>query len=167
MLADLSHSPYRWLLGQKDTWSLYRQFHRLQGVKLKEEAHINIHEWPDPSSLRYNEALCNAIFHYSPWLSKGEQFKVCIAMEEVVKEAAWKYAHLSQILLDGTFGICNAKIFLFIIMAVDEQNRGVPLAFLMFSTLSENQRTAAGCNTDVLAHLLGKWKESLGSRNGE
>lgn len=55
-----------------------------------------------------------------------------------MRRATWKYAHGSQLILDGTFGLCNRKVLL-ILMAVDEKKHGVALAFLLFSAPSGNQ----------------------------
>ena len=164
--ADLSKSSYRWLLRGKDTHSLYRQFNRLQGIKVSEQAHLNIDEWLDPESPQFNKILQDAIFHYSPRATRGERFEVCIATPEM-REAAWKYAHHSQIILDGTFGVCDKKILLFIIMGVDENKKGIPLAFLLFSAPSGNRHTAAGYNTEIIAKLIEGWKKSLGTQNGK
>jgi hypothetical protein len=163
---DLTKSPYRWHIQSKDTRSLYRQFNRLQGIKVSEQAHLNIDEWLDPESPQYDQTLRDAIFHYSPRATRGERFEVCIATPEM-KEAAWKYGHESQIILDGTFGVCDRKILLFIVMGVDENKKGVPLAFLLFSAPSGNQHTAAGYNTEVIVKLMEEWKKSLGMWNGK
>jgi hypothetical protein len=72
-----------------------------------------------------------------------------------------------QIILDGTFGVCDKKVLLFIAMAMDETGRGIPLAFLFFSAPSRNQQMAPGYNTDILKKLLHEWKVSLGSKNSE
>jgi len=164
--ADLSKSTYRWHLRDGDSRSLYRQFNRLQGIKITEQAHLNIDEWLDPDSAQFNQTLRDAVFHYSPRATHGERFEVCIATPEM-REAAWKYAHQSQIILDGTFGICDKKILLFIIMGLDENKKGVPLAFLLFSAPSGNRHTAAGYNTEIIARLIDQWKKSLGTQNGK
>ena len=52
-------------------------------------------------------------------------------------------------------------------MGVDENRKGVPLAFLLFSAPSGNRKTCAGYNTEIIAKLLNKWRDSLGRRNGE
>ena len=163
---DLKQSPYRWLLRGKDTRSLYRQFNRMQGIKVTEQAHINVDEWLDSKSPQYSQTLRDAIFHYSPRATREERFEVCVATLDM-REAAWKYGHESQIILDGTFGVCDKKILLFIVMGVDERGKGVPLAFLLFSAPSGNRHTAAGYNTEVIARLLGEWKKSLGERDGK
>lgn len=161
-----SDTQYRWLLRVSDIRSLYRQLHRLQGIKVTVRDYVNIHEWLDPNSPRFNKALHEAVFHYSPRLDKGERFEICISTPEM-REAAWKYGHHNQILLDGTFGVCDKKMLLFIAMGVDEANRGVPLAFFLFSAPSENKKTSAGYDTDVLERMLTHWKTSQGSRNEE
>ncbi|KZT02331.1 uncharacterized protein LAESUDRAFT_662002 [Laetiporus sulphureus 93-53] len=159
-------APFRWFLEASDTRSLYRQHNRMHGVDTTVPAHINIDEWLDLMSPRYNSVLADAVFHYSPRASRGEHFEVCIATLKM-REAAWQYANKSQIILDGTFGICDKKILLFIIMAIDEERKGIPLAFLQFSAPSGNHHTAAGYNTEVLERLLKKWKNSLEkSRSG-
>ena len=84
-----------------------------------------------------------------------------------MKEASWWYSHKSQVILDGTFGICDKKMLLFILMGVDEQKKGVPLMFLLFSAPRGNQKTCTEYNMKIITKLLGKWKKSLGSWNGE
>ena len=159
------YQNYRFLMKSADTRSLYRQFYRLQGVKVTESAHLNLHEWLDKESPQYNHVLAEAVFYYSERAKKEDRLKVCVATQEM-KEAAWKYAHKSQIILDGTFGVCDKKLLLFIVMGMDEDRKGVPLAFLFFSAHSGNRHTAAGYNTEIIQELLTKWKQTLGTRNG-
>lgn len=166
MPRDLSTSRYRWLLTTNDHRSIYRQFLRLQGVKIVQKDHINVHEWLDRDSPQFNQTLYDAIFHYTPRTEENERLEICIATPEM-KEAAWRYGHHSQVILDGTFGISNKKLLLFIVMGVDEANRGVPLAFLLFSAPGTNQKTAAGYDTAILERLLQAWKKAMGSRDGE
>ncbi len=163
---DSAKSRYRHILQKSDFRTLYRQLHHLQGVKIAQHDHINIDEWLDPTSSQYNKVLDEAIFHYSARTTKTERLEVCIATPEM-KEAAWKYAHKSQIMVDGTFGVCNKKMLLFIVMGVDEANRGVPLAFFLFSAPADNKQTSAGYDTDVLERMLDHWKSTMESRNGE
>ena len=84
-----------------------------------------------------------------------------------MKDAAWQYAHHSQLILDGTFRVCDKRILLFIMMGVDENRKGVLLAFLLFSAPSGNRKTCAGYNMEIIAKLLNKWRDSLGRRNGK
>ncbi|KAI1781670.1 hypothetical protein LXA43DRAFT_977973 [Ganoderma leucocontextum] len=162
---SIRESSYRWLIRKSDTRSLYRQFNRLRGIHTATAAHLNIDDWLDTTSPAYNPAFADAVFHYSPRATKNERFEVCIATADM-RNAAWRYAHGSQLILDGTFGLCDRKLLLFILMATDEKGRGVPLAFLLFSAPSGNQQTSSGYNTEVLTRLLGHWRESLGDQDG-
>jgi hypothetical protein len=163
--ADLAASVYRWIIRSSDSRSLYRQFNRVDGIKVTEKAHMNIHEWLDPESAQYNATLCEAIFYYTARSSSEERFQACVSIPEM-REAAWKYGHASQIILDGTFGVCDKRVLLFIVMGIDEHRKGVPLAFFFFSAPSGNRHTAASYNMEILGHLLQEWKTSMGTRNG-
>ena len=79
-----------------------------------------------------------------------------------MKKAAWRYVHDSQLILDGTFGICDRQLLLFIGMGIDEHYRGVPVVFLLFSALTGNQATHARYDTDILTELLQSWVKELG-----
>ncbi|KAI0684890.1 hypothetical protein BC835DRAFT_1387345 [Cytidiella melzeri] len=151
MPRDHATSRYRWLLVGKDNRSLYQQFHQLRGMKIVQKDHINLHEWLDEDS---------------PQTKHKGRLKVCIATSEM-KAAAWKYAHHSQVLFDGTLGISDKKMLLFIVMGINEANCGVPLAFLLFSLNASNQKTAAGYDTEILERLLNAWWPAMGSQDGE
>lgn len=161
----LQESSYRWLIRKGDTRSLYCQFNRLHGIHTATAAHLNVDDWLDPTSPGYNATFADAVFHYSPRAAKNDRFEVCIATDDM-RKAAWKYAHGSQLILDGTFGLCDRKLLLFILMAVDEKKHGVPLAFLLFSAPSGNRQTSSGYNTEVLTRLLTQWRTSLGAHDG-
>jgi hypothetical protein len=158
--ANIQDSPYRWLLESKDSRSLYPQFSHMNGVKITEKPQINVDKWLDPTSPQYNPAIADAVFHYSARAARGDHFEACIATEEM-NAAAWKYGHQNQIILDGTFGVCDSRLLLFIIMVVDENKNGVPVAFLIFSALAGNKQSSAGYNTEILTKLIGVWKDSL------
>lgn len=162
----LHTSSYRWLLKQSDFRTLYRQYHRVLGVNVTEAPHVNIDEWLSPQSPQFNSDLAAAIFHYTPRAAKGDRFEICIATPEMQK-ASWRYGHKSQIILDGTFGLCDKRLLLFIVMGLDEERKGVPLAFLMFSAPLGNRQTSAGYNTAIIQKLLHAWKHSLGRHNGQ
>ena len=61
-----------------------------------------------------------------------------------MRDVAWVYGHEKQILLDGTFGVCDSRVLLFILMGIDKQRKGVPLAFLLFSAPSGNSFKPSG-----------------------
>ncbi|KZV89638.1 hypothetical protein EXIGLDRAFT_139730 [Exidia glandulosa HHB12029] len=164
--ADLAESAYRWLILRHDTRTLYRRHAHLNGIDVAERAEINIDEWLDPTSPKHNKVLSGAIFHYSARATRGDRFEVCIANHDM-QEAAWRYAHGRQLILDGTFGVCNARILVFIAMAIDEENKGVPIAFLLFSAPAGNKLSSSGYDTAILTRLLVAWNRALGTRNGE
>ncbi|KAJ7163718.1 hypothetical protein C8R46DRAFT_998727 [Mycena filopes] len=157
---DISSSQFRWLLTHNDSRSLYRQYNRMKGVTVTDAPQVNVDEWLDPKSDKYNPTLAHAIFHYAARASKDERFEVAIATDDM-NRAAWRYGHDSQIILDGTFGVCDSRLLLFIVMAVDENRKGVPVAFLLFSAPGGNKQTSSGYDTKILTKLLGKWSESL------
>ncbi|KAJ7856493.1 hypothetical protein B0H14DRAFT_3136050 [Mycena olivaceomarginata] len=155
--ADFASSPYRWLLVSNDSRSLYRQYNRMKGVSVTTAPEINVDDWLDPKSENFNPTLADAIFHYS---NRGERFEVAIANADM-NRAAWTYGHQSQILLDGTFGVCDSRLLLFIVMTVDENKKGIPVAFLLFSAPAGNKQSSSGYDTAILTKLLRKWSESL------
>ena len=63
--------------------------------------------------------------------------------------------------MDGTFGVAKSKPLLFIVMGVDENFKGVPLAWLLFSPPHRNKQTSAGYDTVILETLLAAWKQRL------
>ncbi|KAJ7190492.1 hypothetical protein GGX14DRAFT_579763 [Mycena pura] len=159
--VNRSEDPHRWLFDQKkDTRSLLRQFRRLNGVKVTQKVEYNIDGWLDPSSPDYNPTLASAIFHYAARTAKEERFEVCVSTPEM-EEAAWKYGHDGQLLLDGTFGVTDTRLLLFIVMVVDELRKGIPAAFLLFSAPSGNQQSSAGYDTEILTKLLTHWRDHL------
>ncbi|KAJ7064412.1 hypothetical protein B0H15DRAFT_958619 [Mycena belliarum] len=46
-------------------------------------------------------------------------------------------------------------------MAVDEDRKGVPIAFLLFSAPAGNKQSSSGYDTTILTKLIRKWSESL------
>ncbi|KAL0062929.1 hypothetical protein AAF712_010191 [Marasmius tenuissimus] len=158
--TSLDHSSHRWLIEQADRRSIYRHFYRSQGILTQNQAHINIDDWLNPNSKSFNSTLAEAIFHYSPRRQKKDRLEICIATSRM-KEMAWKYGHKKQVLLDGTFGICEKKMLLFILLGTDEDRHGVPLAFLLFSAPSGNKLTSSGYDSVILAKLLKSFKDGM------
>ncbi|KAJ6564418.1 hypothetical protein B0H19DRAFT_1258869 [Mycena capillaripes] len=130
---DLASSQFRWILTHNKSRSLYHQYNHMKGVTVTDAPEVNVNNWLDPQSEKYNPTLAHTIFHYSARAEKGERFKVAIATDKM-NRAAWTYGHKSQIILDGTFGDCDSRLLLFIVIAVNEDRKGVPVAFLLFSS---------------------------------
>lgn len=82
-------------------------------------------------------------------------------------EAAHKYAHHPQLILDGTFGVCSSRLLLFIAMAINEEGKGVPITFFLFSATRGNWATQASYNTEILRKLLASWKAHLERKYGK
>ncbi|CAK5263752.1 unnamed protein product [Mycena citricolor] len=157
---NLKESCFRWIFTSNDSRSLHRKHHLQNGVALRDIPEIQIDDWLNPDSLAYNPTLAKAVFHYSARAERNERFEVCVATEEM-DAAAWKHGHRKQIILDGTFGVCDKRLLLFIAMVVDEQKKGIPVAFLMFSAPTGNKQSSSGYDTEILTKLLTKWQDSL------
>ncbi|KAG9013841.1 hypothetical protein FRB90_005669, partial [Tulasnella sp. 427] len=153
MEGDPSQWNFRYLILRSDSSRLYRMLSRHHGITTKTPAEINIHLWLDPTSKQFQPTLHKA------------RFTACIASEEM-EEATWKYGHQSQIILDGTFGLCDSPVLLFVVMGVDENGHGVPLCFMLFYAPTRNRQTSAGYDTEVLTDLLQNWANWLASRGG-
>ncbi|KAF7971659.1 hypothetical protein HWV62_20624 [Athelia sp. TMB] len=78
-------------------------------------------------------------------------------------EAAWRYAHGKQLILDGTFGVCSSRLLLFIAMAVDDDGKGLPIAFFLFSAPTGNKATHTGYNRQIIGEVLAQWRDHLSS----
>lgn len=149
-----------------DTCRLYRKQANYNGIDLLQRPECNIDNWLNPSSAMYNPMFARAVFGYHARQTQDERFKICLHTREMC-EAAWRYAHSQQLLLDGTFGICDRRLLLFIAMAVDEHHKGLPIAFFIFSAPTGSKATHAGYDTSILTELLHTWKTSLGKRGNE
>ncbi|HEV7737858.1 MAG TPA: hypothetical protein VGO47_10870, partial [Chlamydiales bacterium] len=163
--GQMSHEPskanVRYEFLPSDTSRLYRMHHRIQGIDLLQPPEYNLHGWLDPLSPNYQVHLASAIFYYKSQVQKSERLRVCIQTDRM-KEASWKYGHQKQIMFDGTFGVANSRVLLFIVLAIDETKKGVPLAFLFFSAPTGNRATQAGYDSAILTELLKAWVEALG-----
>lgn len=78
-----------------------------------------------------------------------------------MKVAAWKYVHDKQLVFDGTFGICDSYLLLFIGMGINELGHGVPVILFLFSALTGNEATHASYDTQILIHLFHQWVKNL------
>ena len=82
----------RYHLLPSDHSTLYRKYTRHYDVDVRKLPQYNIHDWLDPSSSNFKAEIRDVIFHYGARSEAEEQFKVCIATQEM-KDAAWKYIH--------------------------------------------------------------------------
>jgi hypothetical protein len=76
---------------------------------------------------------------------------------------AWHYGHKKLLLLNGTFGVNSFCSLLFISMAVNHKNKGIPIVFFHFTA----RKTAAATHGDydglLLKDLLARWKMAMGT----
>ncbi|KAF7972050.1 hypothetical protein HWV62_19189 [Athelia sp. TMB] len=143
-----------------DIRQLYRLFTKSYGVDISSSPAHNLHQWLDHSSPLFRPELLEAIFYYTARTQKDERLKVCISTRDM-DDAAWRFAHNSQLILDGTFGVCSSRLLLFIAMAIDDDGKGTPIAFFFFSAPTGNKATHAGYNRDIIRELLRKWRDHL------
>ncbi|KAK1227708.1 hypothetical protein PQX77_009259 [Marasmius sp. AFHP31] len=149
----LSYDPetanVRYLLLTSDSAALYAKYARTLGINVKNPPQYNISDWLNPGSPCYKPEVASQIFHYQERAETGDCFEVCISTIEM-NRAAWKHAHRSQLVLDGTFGVCTVRLLLFIALAVDSHGKGLPIALFLFSAPTGNRATHAGYTTAIL-----------------
>jgi len=158
-------SNVRYNLLPHDNSTLYRKFNRTLGIDTRKAPAQNLDNWMNNISVDFKPELQDAVFYYSPRTQASERLKLCISTKEM-DEATWRYAHHGQVVLDGTFGVCSSRMLLFIALAIDEEGKGVPIAFFLFSAPTGTRATHAGYNTAILQELLQQWKDHLGTHNG-
>ena len=76
---------------------------------------------------------------------------------------AWAYGHQRQMLLDGTFGVCSTCILVFFLMAIDDQNVGIPIAAIIFTPKKDAKAGHASYDGALLSHVLQHWKDGMGT----
>jgi hypothetical protein len=107
--------------------------------------------------------LKEACFHYQP---KTINNRLEIGISTIAqRDLAWSFGHENILLLDGTFGVCNRKILLFILMILDQQKQGVPIAYFIFSPPSHNKCVSSGYDHKILEMFFQKFVIALGTKN--
>lgn len=160
---DPATANFRFHLQSDDFRALYRRNYRERfGIDISISAENNVDNWLNPASDFYKPEIRRAVFHYAARTQREERVKVFIANDEM-RDAAWKYCHHKQLILDGTFGLCDSRMLLWIAMGVDESNSGIPVALFLFSAPTGTQATHAGYNTAIIKELLQHWRDWLGS----
>lgn len=162
---DPTTANIRYIFLSTDHSSLYRKAAKGLGVDTRELPQYNVDDWLNPHSPNFRSEISEAVFHYSKRAERGDRFEVCISTPEMC-EAAHKYAHHSQMVLDGTFGVCSSRLLLFIALAIDDDRKGLPIAFFLFSASTGAKATHASYNTAILTKLLAAWKADIVRRYG-
>jgi hypothetical protein len=162
---EATTANFRYKFLSRDASTLYRMYQKVQGVDVTCRPEDNVHNWLDRNSADFKKHIYDTVFYYGARLQKEDRLKICISTPEM-DDAAWKYAHNKQLILDGTFGVCSSRLLLFIAMGIDDAGKGLPLALFLFSAPTGNRATHAGYNTAILRELLTQWRLHLSkSRN--
>ncbi|RKO88739.1 hypothetical protein BDK51DRAFT_1876, partial [Blyttiomyces helicus] len=112
-----------------------------------------------------HEDLREAVFHYRPKTFESDRFELGIASPSMLA-AAWQYGDGKLILMEGTFGVCLQNILLFVMLLIEENYYGVPIALFLFSAPLRNHQTSSGYDAATLERFLSKWKVPLGEKDG-
>ncbi|CAG8533602.1 33584_t:CDS:2, partial [Racocetra persica] len=93
---------------------------------------------------------------------------VCLVLAtEEQLSLAWQYGHEKCIILDDSFETGNKKLLLYVIMVIDEQNKGIPVGYLLFSKSNSPHAMEENNNEDIiLQKLLIEYKKRLNNSNG-
>ncbi|KAL6307979.1 hypothetical protein BKA93DRAFT_707554, partial [Sparassis latifolia] len=158
--GDGSH---RFHLTPYDSSSLYRTAARERGIPQRSSAADNLDCWfhsedPRPPSPLFTSSC----LHYQPYLEGiFERFEIIISTPQQ-RDAAWTFGYKKQIIMDGTFRICSARVLCFIIMVINDQNKGIPVAHIVFSAKKHTKAVHADYNGALLTRLVEKFKIGMG-----
>lgn len=160
----LQNHRYHWL--SSDSRQLYAVRLKSRGVDVLRPPECNIDDWLNPQSSTYNSWLASAIFYYRPFEKdeKEGRLELCIATDRMM-EAAWEHGHGSQLVIDGTFGVCDSRMLLFIALVVDKAGRSLPVAFFLFSARSGAKQTSSDYDTRTLTRLIKAWRDECTKRS--
>ena len=106
-----------------------------------------------------------ATIYYKPRKGLNDQFILVLATKEQ-RELAWKFGHNKILHLDKTFGISNKKILLFVLLVLDEQNKGIPIGYLLFLAAGGAQKASSSYNHTILKELLLYYKHRIEQEKG-
>jgi len=155
---------FRYVLSQHETTSLYRTISAELGIPQRSTAQDNLDSWfcaekPHPPS----HLLTESCLHYEAHVDgQTDRFSIVISTPEQ-QAMAWRYGHNKQVLMDLMFGFCSGCALLCILMAIDDRNKGIPIAFIVFTARKNTKATHADYNTKLLDDLLSKFKTGLGT----
>ncbi|KAJ7483905.1 hypothetical protein B0H11DRAFT_1722928, partial [Mycena galericulata] len=164
--SAIGDSSFRYVLNDHETTSLYRTLARERGIA-QAPAQDNLDSWfrsdnPSPPDPRLT-ASCLA---YTPCIA-GEadsRFTLILTTPEQ-RLLAWRYGHKKQVLMDLTFGICSGRVLLAILLAIDDENHGVPIAAILFSARKTANAVHADYNKQLLKAVLAQWKAGMGTNS--
>ncbi|KAJ9097952.1 hypothetical protein QFC20_006082 [Naganishia adeliensis] len=161
-INEPNRNSHRYEIKAYDSVTLYRKYYLSLGVGLdpRQQAHVVMHRWMTPGNPGYNEQIALNVPHFESLAVGQERFEAVIITEQM-REAAWRFGHRQQMILDGTFGVSQERLLCFILMVVDQNYRGVPVGFILFTPLAEHLATHGSYDADVLVRLLQAWKVGI------
>lgn len=156
---------HRLLLKPSDISNIMRNFRKSNlNINTRVQVEQSVDNLLSNKSNEQDLSLCKACFHYVSKTEINERLEIGLSTQEQ-RDLAWKFGHNQLLLLDGTFGVCNRKILLFIFLILDSQKQGIPVAFFLFSPPS-NKQASGGYDHKILAKLFEKFVNALGTRDG-
>jgi hypothetical protein len=103
-----------------------------------------------------------AVFHYNPAAEDG-RWELGISTP-LQRELAWRYGHARFVIMDGTFDLCSKAVLCFIVLVVDEDNHGLPVAYLLMTPRNRVSRSTSDYNSAVLENMLRAWSCAITQR---
>ncbi|KAJ7171536.1 hypothetical protein C8R46DRAFT_846840, partial [Mycena filopes] len=162
--VDAGDNSYRRVLTSHDSSSLYRTFAAESGISQQTAPENNLDLWfrsenpcpPDPR-------LTASCLSYIPCIpGESDRFSLVISTPEQ-QQLAWKYGHKKLVLMDLTFGFCNGRALLIILMVLDDRGKGLPVAEILFTAKKSAKAVHADYDKLILDKLLGLWKDGMGT----
>jgi hypothetical protein len=120
-----SADNHRQALSRSDGRTVYRAFHRAAGVQVGRAPHLSVDDWLHPLSSSYRPVLAQVIFGYAAKMAgeAGSRLQMVLATAEM-RQSARRYCHKGLMQMDGTFGVCDSKVLLFVLLGLDEDYKG-------------------------------------------
>ncbi|RIB27023.1 hypothetical protein C2G38_2161700 [Gigaspora rosea] len=128
---------FRTLLTAIDISNIIKQIlQKTWNINLKHDVAKNLDQFlgtnEDESELK------EACLHYQPYTKETGHLEIIICTHEQ-QDYVWKYGHNNLILVDGTFRISKHKLLVFIIIVIDENNKDILIAFILFTPPQHNR----------------------------
>jgi hypothetical protein len=127
---------------KSDATTLYRASHRSLGIDVSKEPQDNVLQWLNPGATDFCAPLAEGADYYKPRLTSGrpDRFELVLS-SPAMKQAAVRFRHGGQIVMDLIVGLCDRKLLLGVVMGIDEDRHGPTCAVTTFASLGEITRT--------------------------
>ncbi|RIB19246.1 hypothetical protein C2G38_2036221 [Gigaspora rosea] len=105
--------------------------------------------------------LSNSVIYFEKRKHRHDHICLVLATQDQIS-LAWQYGHEKYIILDDSFETGNKKLLLYVIMVVDEQNKGIPVGYLLYSRPNNFYMMEANDHKyTILKKLLIEYKKRL------